>query len=68
MAPMATRSRPDHDGTMPRRTGQSGDRRDWAHFIGELSRVVVISTSVLATIAAVVLLTLVILTFLGIAG
>jgi hypothetical protein len=68
MAPMATRSRPGHDGPMPGRTGQSDDGRDWSRFIGEFSRVVVISTSVLATIAAVVLLTLVILTFLGIAG
>ena len=50
---------------MPRRSQQSDGRREWSRFVGELSRIVVIGTSVLATVALVVLLVLVVLTFLG---
>ena len=65
MAPMETGSRPGQDGAMPRRSQQSDGRREWSRFVGELSRIVVIATSVLATVALVVLLVLVVLTFLG---
>ncbi len=50
---------------MPRRSQQSDGRREWSRSVGELSRIVVIGTSVLATVALVVLLVLVVLTFLG---
>jgi hypothetical protein len=64
---MAPRSRPGHDEAMPRRSRQGDDRREWSRHVGEFSRIVVISTSALATITAIVLLILVVLTFLGIA-
>ena len=62
---MGTGSRPDEDGAMPRWNQQSDGRREWYRYVGELSRIVVISTSVLAAVALVALLVVVVLTFLG---
>jgi len=50
---------------MPRWNQQSDGRREWYRYVGELSRIVVISTSVLAAVALVALLVFVVLTFLG---
>jgi hypothetical protein len=64
---MGTRCRRGHDGFMPRPGPQSDGGRLWLRYLGELSRIFVIGASVLGTVAAVVLLGLVLLRFLGIA-
>jgi hypothetical protein len=51
---------------MPRRSGQADGGRDWFRYLGDLSRVVVITTSVLGVLAGVLLLILVALTLLGV--
>jgi hypothetical protein len=65
--PMGTRARGDDDGSMPRPGTQSDGGRLWLRYLGELSRIFVIGASVLATVAAILLLGLVFLRFLGIA-
>jgi hypothetical protein len=52
------------DLVMTSRRDTTGER-DWERLLGEVSRVVVITTSVLAAVAVVALLALVIVTFLG---